>query len=370
MAGSGGGAERVLAAVTSALAQRGYSIYLLTFDEPGLQSFYKLDPGIQILNIGIGNVKRPATLIESVNRIRAIRSIVKKIKPDCVIGFMNSIYTPLSFALLGLNIPIIASEHTVYQHYRTKPFQRLLIQWLSFTYKRITVVSEQAMRSFPFGLHKRMSIINNPILLDFDGTRANTLGKMGQRKILLSVGRLSLEKDQATLIEAFGKIAKLLPDWDLHIAGEGEQRKELESIINRFNLKDRVLLIGTVSDVSNLYLSANLFAMTSVYESFGLTTVEALSYGLPVIAFSDCLGINALVKDNNNGILVEPGVSKCQSFADGLFLLMSNDELRSRLAENCKLLDGYEIHEVTDSWVKLVQDITLSMHKTYPITTH
>ena len=363
MVGSGGGAERVLASLTSSFAQRGHSIYLLTFDDPGLQSFYKLDQRIQILNIGIGNVKRPATLIESIQRIKAIRSIILKIKPDCIIGFMNSIYTPLALALLGLNIPIIASEHTVYQHYRTKHLQRLLILWLSFRYKRIIVVSEQAMRSFPSRLHKRMLIINNPILLEFDGKRANIRGEMGNRKILLSVGRLSLEKDQATLIEAFGKINKLFPDWDLHIAGEGEQRVELESIINRLNLKGRVLLIGAFSDVSNLYLSANLFAMTSLYESFGLTTVEALSYGLPVIAFSDCLGINALVKDNINGILVEPGISRIQSFAEGLSLLMSNDEFRIRLAENCKLLEGYEINEVTDCWVKLFQEINLNTEK-------
>lgn len=362
MATSGGGAERVLANVTSALAQRGYSIYLLTFDEPGYKSFYKLDSRIQILSIGIGNVTLPATISESIKRIKAIRLIVKKLKPTCLIGFMHSIYIPLGFALWDLNIPIIASEHTVFQHYKRFPFQRFAIQIGFFLLNKITVVSEQAMLSFPNRLQKKMAVIQNPILISNLGPRANVGGYIGKQKVLLTVGRLSRVKDHRTLIEAFGKIVDLLPDWDLHIVGEGECRKELEWQISSLNLKKRVSLVGAVSDIENRYLSSQLFVMTSLYESFGLTTVESLSYGLPVIAFSDCSGINTLVKNNVNGILVKTDTSRENALADALFLLMSNNELRVSLSDNCELLQGYEINEVTDCWEKLIYELTLSMH--------
>lgn len=360
MAALGGGAERVLAIITTQLAARGHSITLLTFDEPGFKPFYELDSKINVLGLGIGNTSQSTTIIDSVRRIRAIRSIAKDLKPACIIGFMHSTYIPLGFAVWTLGMPIIASEHTVFQHYKRFPLQRFALQIFSFFFKKITVVSEQAKLSFPVHLQKKMQIINNPIFIKNLGLQADTSFHIDQRMVLLTVGRLSLVKNHFTLIKAFSKIVDLVPDWDLHIVGEGEYRKELESQIRELNLENRVFLIGAVSDVSIVYLSAQLFVMTSLYESFGLTTVEALSYGLPVITFSDCEGLNTLVKHNYNGILVKPNASRSDQLADALYLLMSNNELRVSLAKNCVLPHGFEILEVTSCWEKLINDLTLN----------
>src|SRR5205085_78643 len=179
---------------------------------------------------------------------------------------------------------------------------------------------------FPRYLGRRMMVLPNPVAPV--NCMADTVG--GCPKLLLNVGRLTEQKDQRTLVEAFARTAPAHPDWILRIVGEGNLRRQLERVIAGFGLQDRVQLAGVIEDMEREYCSAQLFAVASRYESFGLATAEALSAGIPAIGFADCPGTNELIQDGLNGLLVG-GPDRVAALAAGLDQLMGSTVDRVRL---------------------------------------
>jgi len=261
---------------------------------------------------------------------------MQEIRPDAVVGFMHSMFIPLGLALVGTGIPLVASEHIVPDHYKARPFQALLLLLTPLLTRRITVVSEQALAAYPAVLRTQMTVMPNPICVR-SSARADVEGAACSRKILLAVGRLAAQKDHATLINAFARIAARVPDWDLRIAGEGEMRGELEARVAALGLDGRVQMPGAISDISSEYASAQLYVISSLYESQGLTTAEALAHGLPAVGFADCPGTNTLIHPGSNGVLVKPGEDRADSLAAVLEPLMCDQSARQSLVPTSAL---------------------------------
>ena len=346
---SGGGAERVLTDVAGGLAKRGHQVAVLSFDSPGGDAYYPLHPRIERIELGLGVTTKPSNFLVTLRRIVAMRSAIRRCSPDVVVGFMHSMFIPLGLSLTGLPIPLIASEHTNYQHYVHRRLQAVLLRLVPSLADVMTCVSEQVRQTYPPFLRKRMTIIPNPVTLDITAT-ADVLAHSQARKLLLAVGRLDDGKDHATLIDAFAQVASRAPDWDLRIVGEGALRPKLEEQITALGLWERISLPGAIKDISDEYRNAQLFVMPSRYESFSLTTAEALAHGLPVIAFSDCPAIAQWIEPQKSGVLVNPAGDRADSLAGALLPLMTNEELRRQLASGSKLLEEYHLERVLDRW--------------------
>ncbi len=353
----GGGAERVLAEVANGLVRRGHKIGLLSFDITGGHSFYQLDPRIKRIELGIGSTTSSATLFLTIRRMKALREQVKIYAPDVAIGFMHSMFIPLGFALLGTSIPVIASEHIVPEHYRSRPIEAFLLYLSPLLVKRITCVSEQVRELYHSFIAKKMSVIPNPVCVNVP-KKTKAVTPYNQRKVLLAVGRLEPQKDYNTLIKAFSLIADKLPEWDLKILGEGQLRNELETLIKNIGLDERVFLAGVTRDISKEYLSANLFVQASRYESFSLTTAEALLYGLPAVGFDDCPGVNQLIVHGENGCLASGKGTRAVNLAKVLMQIMQDDELRANLARHSNIaLERYRLEKVLNCWEKIIYDV-------------
>lgn len=353
----GGGAERVLAYVANGLVKRGYRVGVLSFDQPGGHSFYNLDPKIDRIELGIGSTIKPASTFITIKRIKALRKNVKAYAPDVTIGFMHSMFIPLGFALLGTSIPMIASEHIVPEHYRKYPLQLLLFYSTPFIADQITCVSEQVQKLYHPFIARKMFVVPNPI-----GPKgykhADVLGRDKKYKILLAVGRLEPQKDYLTLIKAFSMISDYFPDWNLRIVGDGQMRQRLESVIKNRGLKNRIYLPGAKREISKEYLSAQLFVQSSRYESFCLTTAEALSHGLPVVGFKDCPGVNQLIINGVNGYLVTGKRNKIVNLANTLKSLMQNDKLRIELSQHSTItLNKYSLENILDRWEEIIHRV-------------
>jgi glycosyltransferase involved in cell wall biosynthesis len=167
----------------------------------------------------------------------------------------------------------------------------------------------------------------NPIMVDAP------LAAQRKGRLLLNVGRLDPQKDQATLILAFARLALRFPDWNLRILGEGRLRAELEALISENGLTHRVALPGMTRDILAAYAEADVFVLSSAYESFGLVTLEAMAQQLPVVGFADCPGTNELVVNGETGLLVRAGVDRSAALADGMARLMEDETLRQRMGE-------------------------------------
>jgi glycosyltransferase involved in cell wall biosynthesis len=348
-----GGAERVLSIVMNGLAEKGYDISLMTFDGRGLDSFYDIDSRIKRLSLAIGKSNQRAGILETFARIKAMRRVVQVRKPDIVIPFMHSMFIPLSFALIGIKIPIIASEHIVPMHYKKKKHEYLLLMVSSFFVKKITVLSESVRKLYPSFIQKKMVVMPNPVYIYPEKMELREQGK--NKNIILNIGRLSDQKDQKTLIRAFALLADKYTNWDVRIAGEGELRDFLQKEIDKSKLQDRIHLIGTTNHISREYKKADIFAMSSKYESFGLATAEAMSFGIPAIGFQECAGTNEIIFDKKNGLLVSRKKNRIQNFASGLEKLMKSEKLRNKLGKQAqKDITQFQPTLIVDRWENLI----------------
>ena len=135
-------------------------------------------------------------------------------------------------------------------------------------------------------------------------------------------------------------------------------RAKLEEMVVKLGLTGRVFLPGATKDIAAEYLSAQLFVMSSRYESFGLTTVEALAHGLPVVGFSDCPGTNQLIDTGVNGVLAESSGKRSASLALALKSVLTDDKLRARLGEQSgRSVDRYRLDSVCDRWEAVFNDV-------------
>jgi len=348
--GGGGGAERVLSAITAELSRRGHELVVATFDAHGATTFYPFSSRVRLARLAIGDVTRKTSALEFVRRTWALRKLAVQFRPDVAVGFMHSSYISLALALVGTGIPAIGSAHSVYEHYRGRPIDRVGLRFAAALLRKLTAISERMRNGFPPSIARKMVIIANPTLSQ--GGLADVAG--GDQKALLCVGRLGPEKDHATLISAFARLSGRFPDWRLRIVGEGVLRPALERQIESLGLGDRVDLPGVVSQIGDEYAAAQLFVLPSRYESFGLVTAEAMVHGLPVIGFADCAGTRELVHHGVNGILVPGTGDRSANLAEAIARLMDSPKERKRLGDAARTVRFDTIDTIVDEWEALL----------------
>jgi glycosyltransferase involved in cell wall biosynthesis len=348
----GGGAERVLAIVVSGLAARGHEVTVLSFDAPGGRSFYPMDARVRRMALGLGSTDRKTGPRDFFARLPALRRALRAQRPEVAIGFMHSMFVPLAFARVGLRIPMVASEHTVPEYYRSRRGEYALLVLAGLLSARVTVPSVAIRERMPARLRARTVTIPNPVVAS--GPAAP---RARDTKIVLAVGRLDADKDHATLIDAFAAVAARFPDWRVRIVGEGALRDALARKIVALGLDDRVTIARATPDIAREYAHAEVLAVPSRYESFGMATAEALATGVPVLGFTDCPGTNELVRHGENGWLVDAaGATRAGAFAGGLAALMSDAGLRTRLgAAAAHTVSRFDPDSVVSAWERLLE---------------
>lgn len=341
-----GGAERVLADVSAGLHRRGQDVSILTFDDA--PSFYAL-PDVERIRVSIGDTKTKSGFSTTLKRVFALRKVVKAERPSCVIAFMHSMYVPMALALIGTGIPVIASEHIVPAYYKDKKLEYALLLLSALLVKKMTVLSEAVKAQFPKVLHSRIVAIPNPVTMPESGSPDS------DSTIILNIGRLTDQKDQDTLIRAFAVIAAAHPNWNLKIIGDGKLLERLEALVQELNLNGRVHLSGTTQDIDAEYRRAGLFVLSSLYESFGMALAEAMAHELPVIGFADCPGVNELIADGQNGLLVD-GDDRVSDLAQAIEQLIGDAALRSKLGEQGrKDIAAYHPDIIAEQWEDVVR---------------
>lgn len=284
-----------------------------------------------------------------------LRSHIKKEKPDVIIPFTEGVYCFTILALLGTRFPIIASERLdpSAMSASRKILKRLLLplaDWL--------VVQTQSIKEyFPKSIQKKTSVIYNPVNEEVFGVNDNGRWTMdNQQNRIISVGRLYPQKNQQLMIRAFAQIADKFPDWQLVIYGEGPLRDSLELIVDSLQLRGRVLLPGRTENVVEELRKSKIFCMSSDYEGMSNSMIEAICMGLPIIT-TKVSGTEELIKDGENGLLVEIGNEK--ELADAFATLMSNAKMAKSLSEhNTLLASRFKIDEIVSRWISLTNKIT------------
>ncbi|MFI0216313.1 glycosyltransferase family 4 protein [Streptomyces lydicus] len=151
----------------------------------------------------------------------------------------------------------------------------------------------------------------------------------GSGKWVVAAGRLARVKRYDVLIQAFAQVVAERPDWRLRIYGGGAEKADLRALITELGLYNHVFLMGPASPLESEWAKGSIAAVSSSLESFGMTIVEAMRCGLPVVA-TDCPhGPGEIITDGVDGTLVpvgDPG-----ALAGGLLTLINDDAARTRM---------------------------------------
>ncbi|GGK47066.1 glycosyltransferase [Salinarimonas ramus] len=348
-----GGAERVLATVAGGLVERGHEVAVMSFDAPGVAPAYPLHPGVEHIRHPIGAATHRSGLVGTLRRMVRLRREASCRRPRLCIAFMHSAYVPAVIALAGTGVPVVASEHTIPDYFAHRRVEFALVRLVAGLASGMTTVSEHARSRFPAALRNVMTVVPNPAL-DARGRQADVLGSQEGGGTILSVGRLVEGKGLEILVEAFALIAGERPGWTLRLVGDGPLREALRTLASRLRVADRIAFVGFVSAVDDEYLRAQLFCAPSLVESQGLAAAEALSFGLPVVAFADCEALAEIVHDGFNGRLARANEGAA-GLAPLLAELTADAEQRALLARGATASrPSGKLDEVLAAWESLV----------------
>ena len=173
---------------------------------------------------------------------------------------------------------------------------------------------------------------------------------------LVSIGRLSPEKGYMDLLEIYNKLVKNHPSWKLDIIGDGSEKEKLEEYIKDNNLSDKITLHGFRKKdyIDKVLQSSSIYLMTSYTESFGIVLIEAMSHGLPCIAFSSAEGARELIDSGRNGYLINN--RNHDAYIKKVEDLMEDREIRKSIGmEGRKSIKKYSGEEVVKDWYKIIE---------------
>jgi glycosyltransferase involved in cell wall biosynthesis len=154
---------------------------------------------------------------------------------------------------------------------------------------------------------------------------------------VISAGRLVPDKNFATLIESFARLASRPPDAELEIAGTGFLQDELEQLAARRGVPVRFRGHLPASEMPDLYASADVYALVSTYEPFGVAAREAAAAGLPIVCSRNAGAAGDVAVEGRNALLVDPG--DVDAVAQALGRLVSDPQLRRQMAAESRAID-------------------------------
>ncbi|MFE5740628.1 glycosyltransferase family 4 protein [Streptomyces celluloflavus] len=184
----------------------------------------------------------------------------------------------------------------------------------------------------------------------------------GTAKVIAAAGRLARGKRFDLLIEAFSAVTVKHPDWRLRIHGGGAERTRLQGLIDGLGLAGRAELTGPRSPIEAEFAKASIVVSASDAESFGMTIVEAMRCGVPVVS-TDCpLGPAEIIRHGTDGLLVPRGDGR--ALAGGLIDLIEDPVRRRRMARAALEGSGrYDPEPIAERYRLLFRELRTTRHR-------
>ena len=350
-----GGAERVVCDLADQMHQRGHSVkiaYLTgdVFTKPRC-------PEIELIKINLNSLWLfPLAYIK-------LSKVIRIFKPDVVHSHMvhANIFTRLVRITTSIK-KLICTAHNSDEGGR---WRMLAYRFTHNLADLTTNVSNEAVQAFI----EKKAVPDSDIITTYNGIDLSRFFYNSEAKnkilnelnininsyLILAVGRFSEQKDYPNLLQAFKTLKnKSTGDIKLIIAGDGELRSEIESIIDELGLKQEVFLLGRRNDIPDLMSAADLFVLSSKYEGFGLVVAEAMACNTLVVA-TDCGGVAEVL--NNDDFLVPTSNSK--ALADKMCYALTLDEKQKseNIIKNIRHVEqNFSLEEKVKQWIHIYHD--------------
>lgn len=189
-----------------------------------------------------------------------------------------------------------------------------------------------------------------------------------KNKRIISVGRLHSQKGFDQLILAFAQSVKLHSDWKLEIYGDGQMHDELLKLIEKTNMKENIFLKPSSRDIVEIYKGASLFICTSRYEGYANALVEAGTCGLPLISYNWKTGVDEIISNNKNGLVVKlnnnndyynniNNIKDIDNLSNAINRLIENEELCNKFSRNnYTFFDNRKLYNILNEWRKIIEN--------------
>ncbi|MCK9555907.1 glycosyltransferase [bacterium] len=279
-----------------------------------------------------------------VSAFKRLINTIKKISPDIVHTHLvlSQVYGRLAAKFAGVK-KIISSEQNIYSYKSRVPF-RFLEKYLAGFTTRIVACS-CGVKDY---LINRVGINKDKVIVIYNCIDETLLGREpapaavekneipgnpGGKLIVGSLGHLHKQKGYDCLIDAVKVITAAVPGIIFLIGGTGPLKDHLEAKIKAGGMTNHIRLTGFVKDSAAFMDMLDIFVMPSLWEGFGISALEAIAAGKPVVV-SDVAGLNEIIENNESGLFAEPG--NHLDLAEKLSVLALDGEKRRYLAENAR----------------------------------
>lgn len=323
------GAGKSAAAYANELIKNGYDVNVVSsISSPNISGM--LDRKINV------NVTAAKT---TYRKIQSLCVTLKEYNPDVVlvVGGGNA-YVYLAASLLSCTKSKLVIREAVSpkilieseDYYSIRILKKILLK-KAYNKSEMVISLTESMRNEIikyWGVKEdRVALIPNGVVVP---TRIHRAMGYSAIPIILNVGRLRPQKDHETLLRAFAIVRRERPCC-LVVAGDGNERERLKSIICELGIKSDVQLLGQVDDVSPLYRKASLTVLSSRYEGFPNVLIESFSHGCPVVA-TDCpTGPSEIIDSKDVGLLAEVG--NPDDLAEKIILALDRDYDLNKILE-------------------------------------
>ncbi|WP_447987234.1 glycosyltransferase family 4 protein [Nitrospira sp. Nam74] len=339
-----GGAERVMSIIANYWAAQGRHVTLITIRATS-EDFYQLHPLVKRIGFGL----RERHILQNLSRLRRE---IRRTRPDAVISFMPTENVLSILACVGLRTRNIICEHTDPRQAAPDILPLRALRYLLYRRAYAVVVLSERIRSWAETLapKERVHVIPNPVALSLYQRFPPQRKRAGNT--IAAIGRLNDTKGFDILISAFSQVAYEHLDWSLVIIGEGPERSKLEAMAGALTLQDRVHFPGCIQDTIGFLRTVDLFIMSSHYEGFPMTLIEAMACGLPVIS-TRWDGAAEIIRDEIDGVLVT--LNDPSALATAMNRLISDPSERKRLGEHAvEVSKRFNTDSIMNVWETLI----------------
>ncbi|MGN7787925.1 glycosyltransferase [Niabella sp. 22666] len=338
-----GGAEKLLVDIVP-IQQEQYSmvsIAVINKVESPFQALLTKINNLTVIPLGNGSYFSPFVLLKLMKLIRQYDIIHVHLFPAQYLVVIAKMFS-------ASKTPLIFSEHSTHNRRREIKFFRFLDKIFYSFYKKIICITKEVAfeLSRVYGIsNDKLPIVHNGVnIATIEQTKAHdrsALGLYTSDTLLIMVAAFRKEKDHESVVRA---LASLPETFKLIFVGSGAEHQKIERLVNEMELNDRVIFLGQRGDVFQLIKMCDLAILSSHWEGFGLSAVEAMACGVPLIA-SDVSGLSQVVADG--GLTFETGNEK--DLVEKIKYLFENKEQKDELVRlGKKRANSFDISFMVD----------------------
>jgi glycosyltransferase involved in cell wall biosynthesis len=338
-----GGVERVIVNLANTLVKRGFRVIILSlFPDRILTTQYALDERVEkhfLAAVDTRSFSFWKALLAKIKVFFALRKFIQQHQIDFVIK--NEFFIPPLFFRLN-RLTTCNLFHSCYDYFSFTLRKRINLWGANYN---VILSSKELARWQRIFAH--IVVIPNmftPLKQVHDIKKSNKV---------IAIGHLIANKGFERLIRCYLPLTEKFPNWQLVIIGAGEDEKKLQTLISKNGVEQQIMIQPPTNNIEEQYAASSICVLSSYLEGFPMILVEAMSFGVPCVAFDITTGPNDIIQDGHNGLLVPNGDEVAMTHA--LARLMNDLQLRQTMGQQARLsVERFSEDAIINKWLQLI----------------